>query len=100
MPVVGANTFNISSACQCLELFDHVIQEEAARGFDTSGFYRKRLRYFVDGLVIGSEGFIRKHLDKLRDDGHYAKRKHPIPQLEGIHLPLREQRSTAVYSLR
>ncbi len=73
-----------------------IVQEEAARGFEASGVYIKRLRYFVDGLVIGSEEFIRKHLDVLRDHGHYTKRKHPIPQLEGIHLSLREQRSTAV----
>ncbi len=50
----------------------------------------------MDGLFIGSEEFIRKHLDVLREDGYYAKRKHPIPQLEGLYLSLREQRSTAV----
>lgn len=73
-----------------------IVQEEAARGFEASGAYTKRLRYFVDGMVIGSEQFIRKHLDRLRADGHYARRKHPIPQLEGNHLSLREQRCTAV----
>ena len=73
-----------------------IVKEEAARGFEVSGAYCKRLRYFVDGLVIGSEEFIRKHLGVLRDAGNYVKRKHPIPQLEGIHLSLREQRSTAV----
>ena len=73
-----------------------IVKEEAARGFEASGAYCKRLRYFVDGLVIGSEEFIRKHLGVLREAGTYAKRKHPIPQLEGIHLSLREQRSTAV----
>ena len=73
-----------------------IVKEEADRGFEVSGVYCKRLRYFVDGLVIGSEAFIRKHLDVLREDGHYVKRKHPIPQLEGLHLSLREQRSTAV----
>jgi len=72
-----------------------ILKEEAARGFEASGVYRRRLRYFVDGLVVGSEGFIRKHIDVLRDEGAYAKRKHPIPQLEGL-LSLREQRSTAV----
>jgi hypothetical protein len=65
-------------------------------GFEMSGVYRKRLRYFVDGLVIGSEGFVREHLNRLRDRGSYTHRKHPIVQLEGIHLSLREQRCTAV----
>ena len=73
-----------------------IVQEEAARGFEVSGVYRKRLRYFVDGLVIGSEGFVRQHIEALRQTGSYTKRKHPIPQLDGIHLSLREQRSTAV----
>ena len=74
----------------------HYGSYEVVCGFEVSGIYRKRLRYFVDGLVIGSEGFIRKHLDLMRDNGHYAKRKHPILQLNGIHLSLREQRCTAV----
>jgi len=56
-----------------------IVKEEAARGFEISGVYCKRLRYLVDGLVIGGEGFIRKHLGVLRDVGTYAKRKHPIP---------------------
>ncbi|MCP4455014.1 MAG: hypothetical protein GY809_26435 [Planctomycetes bacterium] len=56
---------------------------------------RKRLRFFVDGLVIGSEGFVREHLNRLRDHGSYARRKDPIAQFEGIHLSLREQRCTA-----
>jgi putative transposase len=73
-----------------------IVKEEAARGFEVSGVYRKRLRYFVDGLVIGSEGFVREHLNRLRDHGSYTHRKHPIVQLEGIHLSLREQRCTAV----
>jgi hypothetical protein len=77
-------------------LSQRIVQEEAARGFEVSGVYRKRLRYFVDGLVIGSEGFIRQHLETLRNAGYYARRKHPIPQLEGLALSLREQRSTAV----
>jgi transposase-like protein len=73
-----------------------VIQEEAARGFEVSGVYRKRLRYFVDGLVVGSEEFIRHYLDIMRDHGHYPKRKNPISHLNGIHQSLREQRNTAV----
>ena len=61
-----------------------------------TGVYLRRLGYFADGIAIGTEGFIRDQLSKLRDNGNYLRRKHPIRQLEGIHLSLREQRSTAV----
>jgi|GEM_PF-6495366 len=64
--------------------------------FELLGLYRKRLRYFVDGLAVGSDSFIREQLARLREAGHYLRRRHPIPQLGGIHLSLREQRSTAV----
>ena len=73
-----------------------ILKQEAARGFEVSGVYRKRLRYFVDGLVIGSEAYILEHINRLRDTGVYSNRKNPIPQLDGIHLTLREQRSTAI----
>lgn len=73
-----------------------IIKEEEARGFTVSGVYSKRLRYFVDGVVLGSEDFVRQQIRKLREDKKYLRRKHPIPQLDGIHLSLREQRDTAV----
>ena len=67
-----------------------------ARGFATRGRYRKRLGYSVDGLALGTESFIREQLAQMRKDGQYLRRKNPIPQLGGIHLSLREQRSAAV----
>lgn len=73
-----------------------VLDREIARGFSSSGLYRKRLGYFVDGLAIGTESFIRDQLAQLREEGRYLRRKHPIHQLGGIHLSVREQRSTAV----
>jgi putative transposase len=73
-----------------------VLDKEFARGFAARGLYRKRLGYFVDGLAIGTEVFIRDQLAQLREKGRYRRRRHPIPQLGGIHLSLREQRSTAV----
>ena len=73
-----------------------VLDKEIARGFVTRGLYRKRLGYFVDGLAIGAEVFIRDQLARLREEGRYKRRKNPIPQLGGIHLSLREQRTTAV----
>lgn len=73
-----------------------ILDKEIARGFATRGLYRKRLGYFVDGLAIGTEAFIRDQLSRLRENGQYLRRRHPIEQLGGIHLSLREQRSTAV----
>ena len=75
---------------------DAVLVEEQARGFKVAGVYRKRLAYFGEGVAIGSEGFLRDQLTKLRQQGQYLRRKHPIVQLGGCHFSLREQRSTAV----
>jgi putative transposase len=75
---------------------DHVVKAEEARGFKSEGVYRKRLRYFVDGVVIGSEGFVRREIERLRERGQYLRRKNPIPQLDGIHQCLREQRGVTV----
>jgi REP element-mobilizing transposase RayT len=73
-----------------------VLDREIARGFESKGMYLKRLGYFVDGLAIGTEQFIRDQLAVMREEGRYLRRKNPIPQLGGIHLSLREQRSHAV----
>jgi hypothetical protein len=72
-----------------------VLDREAARGFTTRGIYRKRLGYFVDGLAIGTEQFIRTQIARMRKDGQYLRRKNPIPQLGG-HRSIREQRSTVI----
>ncbi len=73
-----------------------VLERERARGFESRGMYLKRLGYFVDGLAIGTEDFLREQLAKMREEGRYLRRKNPISQLGGIHLSLREQRSHAV----
>ena len=73
-----------------------VLREEEARGFKAEGVYRKRLRYFVDGIAIGSEAFVRREIERLREQGRYLRRKHPISQLDGIHTSLREQRGEAI----
>ena len=73
-----------------------VLEREVARGFGERGVFRRRLRYFVDGLVVGSEAFVREQLERLRAAGRYRRRRHPVPQLGGAHHSLREQRSTAV----
>ncbi len=74
---------------------EKVIEQEIARGFASRGLYLKRLRYFADGLAIGTEEFVRDQLRLMREEGRYLRRKNPIPQLGGIHLSLREQRSNA-----
>jgi len=76
---------------------DYILRREEARGFTTSGAYRKRARHFVDGVVIGSEDFVRNHLDALRESGNYLRRKDPIKTKWGTAHTLREQRSTEVF---
>jgi len=73
-----------------------ILEAEIARGFNVRGMFRKRLGYFVDGMVIGTEEFLREEIQKLREAGVYRRRKNPIPQLGGIHHSLREQRGTSV----
>jgi len=75
---------------------DWILDQEEARGFKVRGLYRKRLGYFVDGLAVGTDQFIRSQLMKMREAGMYKRRKNPIAQLDGVHYSLREQRSTAV----
>ncbi|MDJ0762841.1 MAG: hypothetical protein QNJ97_07605 [Myxococcota bacterium] len=72
-----------------------IVKEEEARGFKTHGIFRKRVRHFVDGVVIGSQGFVRDQIERLREQGQYKRRKHPIEQMGGLYISLREQRSTA-----
>ncbi len=59
--------------------------------------YLKRLRYWAEGVAVGSEEFIRTEIGRMREDGRYQRRKNPIPQLDGVHLSLREQRGHAVH---
>ena len=75
---------------------NRIVREEEARGFKTQGVYRKRLRHFVDGVVIGSEGFVKKEIERLREQRQYLRRKHPVSQMGGMHMSLREQRGAGV----
>lgn len=74
---------------------DRIVREEEARGFAQSGAYRKRLRYFADGIAIGGADFVRAQIERLRKSGRYLRRKHPVAQPDGAHTSLREQRATA-----
>jgi len=73
-----------------------ILGKEIARGFKSRGMYLKRLRFWAEGVAVGSEEFIRSEIGRMREDGRYLRRKNPIPQLGGVHLSLREQRSHAV----
>ncbi len=75
---------------------DALLEAEAARGYAASGVFSKRLRYFVDGLAVGSEGFVTEVLSRLREAGVYRRRVRPIRQAAGEVSALREQRSHAV----
>ena len=75
---------------------EEMIEQERDRGFRTQGIYRKRLRFFVDGMALGGEEFIRQQIQHVRNRGEYQRRKNPIKHLKGFHLTLREQRTHAV----
>ena len=68
-----------------------VIREEESRAFCRQGLYLERLRYFTDGLVVGSEEGVREWITGLRRQDRYLRRRHPI--LHGGLACLREQRS-------
>ncbi len=73
-----------------------IIEGEVARGYTRPGMYLERLGYFVDGVAVGSERFIRELLQQMREEGRYLRRKNPIRYLGDLHASLREQRSHGV----
>jgi REP element-mobilizing transposase RayT len=70
-----------------------VLERKAAQGFGRRGMYRKRLRFYTDGLAVGAQEPVAILLDLFRKRGDYLRRRNPIPQLEGLLFSLREQRS-------
>jgi REP element-mobilizing transposase RayT len=69
-----------------------LLRQEEARGFATEGLFSKRLRHLTDGIVIGSESFVKEKLERLKETGMYLRRKNPILQMNGAHRCLRPQR--------
>ncbi|MDJ0766393.1 MAG: hypothetical protein QNJ97_25690, partial [Myxococcota bacterium] len=65
---------------------ERIVKEEEARGFKTQGIFRKRVRHFVDGVVIGNKAFIESQIERLREEGQYKRRKHPIAQMGGLYM--------------
>ena len=86
----------VPSKVHHMRIPEELLNAEIARGFKTGGEYLTRLRFFVDGMALGSEAFIKEQLVRLRESGHYKRRKHPIKHLEGIHNSMKEQRGHAV----
>ena len=73
-----------------------VIAQEVERGFKFHGAYRKRLRYFTDGLIIGSEEQLREWMDRFKEEGRYLSSYKPAAQTEGRILSMRTQRSNFI----
>jgi REP element-mobilizing transposase RayT len=77
-----------------------ILRLEEARGFCQPGAYLRRLRFFSDGLFLGSRIQVEDWITELRRRGHYARRKHTIQQKvnEAIFHTLREQRMSPLRS--
>lgn len=74
---------------------DWILRSEQRRGFARPGLFRRQLRVFSDGVALGGRSQVSRLLQKYRDTGLYRRRRHPIPQLDGLMFSLREQRSHA-----
>lgn len=72
-----------------------ILEEEERRGYTKPGMFLKRLRYFTNGIAVGSEASLEKHLAALRKAGYLVRRKRPVSQPGGLHFTLRKQRSHA-----
>lgn len=71
-----------------------ILQEEITRGFARQGSFRRRIRLFTEGVVLGSEIMVRDWVNKLRQRDYYRRRKNPVVQrIDGaICFTLREHR--------
>jgi hypothetical protein len=72
-----------------------VLEREARSGFKQSGQFQDRLRFFTDGLFVGSREKVGNLLDQFRERNDYQRRKNPISHLDGLIFTLREQRQTS-----
>ncbi|PCJ58337.1 MAG: hypothetical protein COA79_13855 [Planctomycetota bacterium] len=53
------------------DVYDRAVKRE----FRPEGVYRKRLKYFVNGVVISSKEKIKKKLDDLNESVDYLKKR-------------------------
>jgi REP element-mobilizing transposase RayT len=72
-----------------------ILRQEEARGFSRPGAYLRRLRFFSDGLYLGSRIQVEDWITELRRRGHYARRRYTIRQkVDQVSFhTLREQRT-------
>jgi hypothetical protein len=54
---------------------DHIVEREAARGFEQSGRYLKRVSYLSRGYVVGKRETVEAWLDQLKSWGRLQCRK-------------------------
>lgn len=69
-----------------------ISKKEIADGYAT-GVYLKRQRYFLDGLIIGSQKDVQAWINDLRAVGKYIRKTRPMKISVGTQYALREQRS-------
>lgn len=72
---------------------DSIISEAEEKNFATEGLFMKKLRFFNDGLVIGSQAIVKDWLEKLKEQGKYQRRKNAVVVMDGYAYSLRDQRS-------
>ena len=72
-----------------------ILQREEACGFSQPGAYLRRLRFFSDGLILGTRIQVEDWITQLRRRGHYIRRRHSIRQkVDQVSFhTLREQRT-------
>ena len=87
---------NVPTKRNQAKIADEILAEEEARGFKVRGVYLKKLRHLTDGVVLGTEEFVKQALTRFKRRGIYARRTNSIPHLEGIHHTLRGQHSHAL----
>ena len=75
------------------EIPEKVLQEQLDNDFKPKGVLRKKLRFFTDGLIIGSKEKVLDWLDECRSNQIYQRRKNPIEIENSLFFCLREQRS-------
>ena len=83
------------AALVCKGFFPHLGSSPESTPPTNPLWCRTRQRFFSDGIAIGSRPQVDRVLQEFQFQGHYLRRKQPIPQLHGRLHTLREQRSHA-----
>jgi REP element-mobilizing transposase RayT len=77
------------------QISPEILEREARSGFERTGLYQDRLRFFTDGLAVGCKEKVGELLEVFRSRKDYQRRRNPVSHLEGLIFTLREQRSNA-----